>query len=383
LPRFADGSRRRSAAAISRAHPTDGAAFYALGLARFAQGDAAAAVVALARAVDLSPTDADVHYRLGLVLLERPDLPGARGALDAAIELAPGVARYRIALATCLDRMGERRRAIEALREVPRLSPTAEEAAVAIQAARTLSDPFRDLPTEARHDLEAGLGHLANEAPGLALEVLERAVERFPDLAMAHALLGLAAERLDEPGRAVTELRRACELAPLLAQPHAWLGELFESMDRPELAAEQYAAAIQAAPLDVNTLFQLGRLSLDSLGRPAAAIAPLRDAAALSPRDPALQILLARAELRAGARPTGFARLQRLLDGHPDDAEVLLRVAAALSEQRSSSAMADRRELTRRVEALCEKVLDLRPRDVEAARLLAQVRESSDSSRHD
>ncbi|MFL5424359.1 MAG: hypothetical protein ACJ783_04950, partial [Myxococcales bacterium] len=211
---------------------------------------------------------------------------------------------------------------------------------------------------------------------------LEALVGRYPDLAIGHALLALAAERLEERARAVSELKHAAELAPDLPQPHAWLGELFEVTDRPELAAQEYAAAVELGPLEGDTLRRLGFLRFERLGQPSAALEPLRDAAALDPADPSLQILVARAEFAAGEAPGGLARLDRLVAGRPEEADVLVGVAAALFDRSASSDPVERPQLTRRVVSLCEKALELRPQSANAARLLAQARAAGRNSGH-
>jgi len=372
----------KEAAAAADAHPTDGSAFYALGLARFAEGDAAAAQAALTRAAKLMPGEADVAYRLGLVLLERRSVAEARQRLGRAAELAPSVVRYRVALAVCMGRMGDRDGALQALREIPALQPGVDEAALAVRAGRDLADPFRDVPGEARKNLENALGYLAGDAPGLALELLETTTDGFPDLAIAHALLAVAAQRLDQPARAVVELKHAAALAPHLPQPHLWLADLYESTDRYELAAEEYEAALRAAPLEPATLQRLGSLRFERLGNAAAALDPLRTAAALAPGDAGLQILVARAELATGAAPGGWARLERVVSAHPEDPDVLVGVASALADRATSAGQAERVRLTHRVVALCEKALELRPQSSGAARLLAQA-QASPGGRHD
>jgi tetratricopeptide (TPR) repeat protein len=281
----------------TRAHPGEASAWYGLGLVRFAQKREAEAAAALLRAAELEPGDADIQYRSGVALLDGGRLAAARVPLARAVELAPRVARYRIPLAGCLDRLGARGGALDALRSVPDLSPSAAEAALAVAVARTLTDPFRDVPAAARPYLEAGMGYLAIDAPGLALQPLESLAETFPDLAAAHALLGLAAQRLDQSARAASELARAAQLAPALPQPHSWLGEMYESKERWDLAATEYAAALERNPLDPATLRRLGLLLLERLGQPAAAIEPFRRAAALAPLDSDLQLLLARAQV--------------------------------------------------------------------------------------
>ncbi len=347
--------------------------FYALGLAEFAAGNEGAAVLALRKAAELRPGEPDIQYRLGVALLDGEKFGEAKGPLAKAAELAPRVARYRPALAMCLSRLGDRKAALLALHDFARLEPTPEEAALAVKVARSLTDLFRDLPPPARSDLEQALGYLLRDAPGIAAPQLETLVARLPDLAPAHALLGLAAARLDEAGRAVTELRRAAELAPDLPQPHAWLAELYAAKEKPELAAAEYAAALERNPLDPETLRHLGTLRLER-GLPNP-LEPLEQAALLQPDDDALLLLVARAEIAGGEQARAMGRLERLADRHPEDAEVLLRLAMLLFDERARAASPARGDLTQRVETLLKKVLALQPENAAANRLLTALRE--------
>jgi tetratricopeptide (TPR) repeat protein len=367
LQKVADEALARTQA---RGGDADGLAWYALGLCRFAATDRAGALAALTRAAQLLPTEAEPQFRLGLALLDGDRFAEARGPLARAVELAPLAARYRVAYATCLDRLGDRKGAVAALREVPLLQPTNEEAELAVQASRAITDPFRGVPPQARGDLERALGYLLKDAPGMAVPPLEQLVARLPTLAAAHALLGLAAVRLDDPGRAASELLRAAELSPEAPQPHVYLAELYAAKDRHEEAAGEYAAALERNPLDVVTLRKLGELRLSRLGRPGEAIEPLSRAAALVPSGDGVQLLLAAAELGAGKAPEGRARLQRLADERPEDAEVLLRLALALYDERARASPERRTELGDRVQALVDKVLSLQPGNPAASRLL-------------
>ena len=361
----------REAQDATARRPGDAVAFYALGLARFAAGDEGAAVLALRKAAELKPDEPDMQYRLGVALLDGEKFSDARGPLQRAVQLAPAVARYRAPLATCLGRLGDRKAAIDALRGFASLSPTADEAAVAVKAARALTDPFRDLPQPARVELEQALGYLVRDAPGLAVPPLESLLAKMPDLAPAHALLGLAQARLDEGGRAATELKRAAELAPDLPQAHAYLAELYAAKDRPELAAQEYAAALERDPLDPDTLRRLGLLRLEHGGD---AREPLSEAAALSPGDDGLQLLLARAEIAAGAPGPARARLDRLAERRPDDAEVLFRLALLLYDERTRAEGAARGDLGQRIERLLDKVLTLQPENAAASKLLSALK---------
>lgn len=354
------------------ASPSSAIGFYTLGLAAFAAGDEREAVVALRQAAAMKPEVADIQYRFGVALLDGEKFADAREPLSRAVQLAPKTARYRAPLAVCLGRLGDRKGAVDALRDFAGLSPSPDEAALAVKTARGLTDLFRDLPPSARAELEQALGYLVRDAPGLAAPQLETLLGKMPDLAAAHALLGLASARLDEAGRAVTELKRAAELQPDLPQPHAWLAELYAAKERPDLAQAEYALALERNPLDVESLRHLGELRL--LRSAADALEPLRQAALLAPDDDGLQLLVARAEIAAGQPAPAQARLEKLSDRRPEDAEVLLRLAMLLFDQRAKAPAGARGDLTHRVETLLQRVLALQPENATANRLLDALR---------
>jgi tetratricopeptide (TPR) repeat protein len=362
------------AEARTQAAPADGIGFYQLGLARFAKGDEPGALAALTRATELLPQQADAWYRLGVLLFDGERFDAAKAPLLKAVELGPQAARYRIPLATCLGRLGDAKGALAQLAQVPQLSPSAEEAQLAVQAARALTDPFRGLSPEAKAAVEQALGFLVKDAPGLAVPVLEAILEKQPQLGPAHALLGLAAQRMDEAGKAATELKRAAELLPEAPQPHAWLGELYASKEKPELAAQEYRLALARNPLDVATLRKLALVHLGQSAGAQEALAPLRAAAALEPSDAALAVLLARTELQLpGEAARGRQRLERLAEERPSDPEVLLRLAQALGDQRASASEPERSALGQRAASLAKRVLELQPGNAAAARLAAQA----------
>jgi tetratricopeptide (TPR) repeat protein len=357
--------------AATQARPEEGLGWYSLGLARFAAGATAPAIEALEAAARLLPAEADPQFRLGVALLDGGRAAEAKAPLARAVALAPRAPRYRVPYATCLDRLGDRKGALSALRDVPDLAPAPDEAALAVRAARAITDPFRGVPPEAREDLAQAFGYLDKDAPALAILPLERLTQRLPGLAAAHALLGLAAVRLDDAPKAIAELSRAAELSPEAPQPHVYLAELYAAKDRGEQAAAEYALALERDPLDVATLRKLGTLRLDRLARPQDAVEPLARAAALLPGDDDVLVLLARAQVSGGKPEDGRALLAGLAVRHPDQPDVLLRLAAALSDERALSPPARRRALAGRIETLLSRVLALQPANAEAARLLA------------
>ena len=355
-----------------KAPKASAAKWYALGLSEFAAGNEAPALEALQKAAGQEPKEAEFHYRLGLALLHGERFPEARAELSRAVELQPGTPRFRPPLASCLSRLNERKAALDTLRDFARLNPKPEEALLAVRAARELTDLYRDVQPADRADLERALGYLVQNAPGLALPKLEELTAQKPQLAAAHALLGLACARLDEGGRAAGELRLAAELAPDLPQPHAWLAQLYRSKDKPDLAIPELQAALDRNPVDLDSLRALGEMQLSRNDK--AALAPLQDLAALTPSDDAAQLLLARAELIAQKTAAAQERLERLAQRRPEDAEVLLRLALLLYDLRKNAPEAQRPAMTERVETLVKKVLALQPENAMANRLLTALR---------
>ena len=360
--------------ARTQSEPDDGVAWYALGVARFAAGDEAASVAALKMATGKLPKEADAWFRLGVALFNGEKFQDARGPLEQAVALNPKSARYRVPLATDLDRLGFHQEAIAQLAPVAELAPTADEAKLAMAASRAITDPFRGLPQDARAQLELALGYLLRDAPGLAVAPLDELIARLPELGPAHALLGLAAARLDEAGKALTELKRAAELSPDAPQPHLYLAELFEAHGRPEEAIHEYGEALARDPLDAATLRKLGMVEIDRPGGAPPAIAAFRKAAALLPDDDATQLLLARAELLIPEfAPQGRAALEHLAEKKPDDPEVLMRFAMLLFDERQAQSGEARKATTERAVKAVQRVISLQPDNAAATKLLTAL----------
>src|SRR5207237_884913 len=81
-----------------------------------------------------------------------------------------------------------------------------------------------------------------------------------------------------------------------------------------------------------DSLRRLGALRLEKGLQ--GAMETLADAAALSPDDDSLQVLLARAELAKGQNASARPRLERLAARRPEDPEILLRLAMLLFDAR-------------------------------------------------
>lgn len=242
--------------------PTDAHAHEALGLTLFALGGehGPAARKALERAVELEPGSADFQYRLGVLLVESDAFADARHVLRRAVELDGSNARYRLPYALALARTGDRAEAVKQLAAVLELQPDRGEVALAERTAAQVLDPFRGFPQAAREQFESALTWLESDSPAQAQQLLDALAERFGDLAIVHAVSGLAAGKQDDAGRAIASFRRAIELAPDLAEPRQYLGELYLARGRPDSAREHLEAAIERNPFGAEAYKRLAQV---------------------------------------------------------------------------------------------------------------------------
>lgn len=79
----------------------------------------------------------------------------------------------------------------------------------------TGKQPAPASPKEAaEYNMQLGIGYLRQDKPQLARSKLETAIKLDPDLATAHAALGVVFERLEDPAGAERHYRRAVDLQP-------------------------------------------------------------------------------------------------------------------------------------------------------------------------
>ena len=118
-----------------------------------------------------------------------------------------------------------------------------------------------------------------------AEEFIDSALALAPDLAEAHATLGLLHSWRNNPERAAVELRRAIELNPNYAPAYQWYsGELW-TLGRLDEALQAAEKARSLDPLSVIININLGDM-LDAHGRVDEALAAYRRALAIDPALP-------------------------------------------------------------------------------------------------
>ena len=351
---------------------------YMLGLAYFSRASDAGAptVAAFERARELKPDEPEFHYRLGVALLESEQYEAAVGPLRRAAELAPERAGIRLPLAKALHRTGDSAGAVKALGVLVARQPSPPEVAVARALMDQIADPFARFPKAAESKLEEGLRYLQEvDAPNPAILAFEEILQDYPDLAVVHALLGLAWQRLDDAGRAVEEFKRAIELAPSDGKNQFYLGELYLSRQRPEAARPYLEKAVELNPLLDLAWLRLGDLALERKDLPAAGEA-FRIVTSLQPDAEVPRGKLALVLQLEGDWAGAERELTRVMDRDPENVEFALRLGLLLGEQaRQSSRPEVRREASRKAERWLLQVLEAQPENAVASRALQQLKQ--------
>jgi Flp pilus assembly protein TadD len=350
---------------------------YMLGLAYFSRASDAGtlAVTAFERALALRPDEPEFHYRLGLARLESEQYAAAVGPLRRAAELAPDRAGIRLPLAKALHRTGDTAGAVAALSVLVRKEPSPKEVATARALMNQLADPFARFPQAAESKLEEGMRYLQEmDAPQPALVAFEEILRDYPDLAVVHALMGLAWQRLDDAGRAVEEFKRAIELAPTDGKNHFYLGELYLSRQRPEAARQYLEKAVELNPLLDLAWFRLGDIHLERKDLKAAHEA-FRVLTHLQPDQAPPRGKLALVLQLEGDWAGAERELMHVVEREPDNLEFTLRLGILFTEQaRQSTRPEERREAKAKAEQWLGRVLEAQPENAVASRALQQLK---------
>jgi tetratricopeptide (TPR) repeat protein len=357
------------------AHPADAYAHEGLGLALFTAGGEGLeqARAELNRATELAPDVADFQYRLGLFYVEGDRFPEAIGALTAAVKLDGRNARYRLPYALALARTGDRAGAVVQLRAVLNLTPNADEVALAEKTARNLIDPFRAFPRAAREQWEIALNYLDHDSTNQAKQVLESLLQKYPDIAIVHALLGLTAAKGDDASLAIVELRKAIELDPALAEPRLYLGDIYSSHGSGENAQSHYEAALERNPFLADAYKRLAEIHAKA-NDPEGTAAMYRIYLLLRPRD--VDALLANAKLLSDRHsPDAAAAWDNAVATYPTRVDVLIPRGRYYFEAAARTTKpAERAQFKTEAAKSLEKALDMDPENASATSLLAELR---------
>lgn len=350
---------------------------YMEGLVRFSRvRDASGpAIAAFRRAIAQSPQEPEFHYRLGLAHLESERYAEAVASLRHATRLAPSRSAWRLPFAHALAKSGDDVGAVAIFREILRSSPSSKEVATAVALLEEISSPFALLPQAVRPQIDKALEWLEQrDVPQEAIVVLEEVLRDYPDLAVAHALLGLASERLDDSGRAVDELRRAIELAPGDGRSHFYLAEIYLAHQRAPQAEAHFEKAVERNPALADAWFRLGDLAVQQQNW-AKAKESFEMVCRLTPESVAARGKLALVHQMEGNWSAAAQALSAVLDRDPDNIEFAMRLGL-LHTQRAlaAKAPAERRQAAAEARPWLRKVLEAQSENAVASRALEQLK---------
>ena len=222
------------------------------------------AIASFRRALELDPKDPTAHCNLGTSLGELGKYEEAISSIETAIDLAPEYALAWNNLGALSRHRGNLEEAMEYFRKAAsfdpgNITPASKNIAntlwqlgkheESITAYRQLDDA----------DAYNSLCWLLEEEqrPGEAIEVLERAIELKPDLAMTHYNLGTIHLRAGRPNDAVTPLRTATRLQPEMHLFQHQLGCALLCLGQYDEAFESFRQAFSQQPNSMQYQYAL------------------------------------------------------------------------------------------------------------------------------
>ena len=285
-----------------------------------ANGDAAAALHAINRAVLLAPDDASMHFQRVGFLLKEHKLDEAQAALKRTIDLDPNQFEAYIVQAQMAIGRGEIDEAERLQRSAARLQPDDPqvktiEGMVALRrgdgarAQALLTRASAQRPDDLQVLYALGFAHLQQRSFAFAEQVFRRIIELSGEMRSLRGLLADILLQQQRPDEALEVLQ------PLLADP-----------DSATPALKRMTAELELA-----------------MGRHERAIALLRDALAEEPRDPRAWALATDIWRRTGDLDDARAQLDAALSKHPEGVSLWqLRLAFEPEAGDSAKAVVDR-----------------------------------------
>ena len=329
------------------------------------------ALAAFWQAIAAEPKQPEFRYRLGIALLELERDAEALDALQQATALAPEKTTWQLPLSKALFRLGKNDAATAALHKS--LEGTLSPAE--LRTAKSLMNALveESVPASAQATLDEAI-HWLNVAdvPQQAVALLEGLLMEFPDLATAHALLGMAYQRLDDAGRAIEEFKTALLLAPNNGVHHFYLAELYASKRRTQEAKREYALAIQKNPFLEEAHVKLGDMALQESNWPLAR-QHFQTAVYLGNTQARLKLALTLQEEKNWE--AAEAEFLTLLKQMPDNLELKLRAGIFYTEYfLASSSTAEKTQLRNKALAQLDKVLEVQPDNALASRVKGMLK---------
>jgi protein O-GlcNAc transferase len=242
----------------------------ALGEALLGEGKAAEAEAEFRKALELDPKAAEAHAGLAEIQCRKGDYAGAEASASTALQLNPNLpraysvrGRINLARGQSIPAQADLTTALAgdptdvegqlALAQIHRKQGNISAAANAYRTVVAI-DPTRGAAQLELGEILVSQGDLAG-----ARAPLEKAIERLPDSARAHYLLGVVYEKTKDPERALLEYGRAADLDAKLADAHHARGRLLRDHKKDSPGAlTSFEKAAQLSPDNPDVLTDLG-----------------------------------------------------------------------------------------------------------------------------
>ncbi len=337
---------KRLYAEILSEEPEHASALHLLGVLKFQQGDARAAIELIGKAISARPDVAKFHSDLAVALRAQGRLEEAVAAYRKALELRPHFAEVHSNLGNALRQQGRLEEAAAAHRKALELRPDFAEAysnlgnALQQQGRLEAAVAAHRKALELKPDFAEAHRHLGNalwqqgrlEA---AVENYKRALKIKPDFAEAHVNLGNALQEQGEGDEAVVQYRRALAIKSDLDAARNNLELALKYQRRPEDAVARCREALAENPDNAEAHLKMG-IALWEQGKVGDAVAALRESLRITPDHAAAHYHLGLARQTQGERSEAVECIRRALELDPGDVYVLAAEASILAEDAAS-----------------------------------------------
>jgi eukaryotic-like serine/threonine-protein kinase len=309
----------RLLADAERTHPDLPELHRTRGEALARRDDAAGALAAYRKEVDLNPRRAAGRAYLGIFLLAQGQKEEAVKALRQAVELAPGNVSYRLSLAEALSKAG-------------RPAESVVEASLALRRAEQWP------ATEARAELLAWAHHRLGVALSAVGELeqaedhLRQAIRLRDGHPAYHEDLGIVLWKRGKTEEAIGAYAEAARLGPDWARVRNRLGNAYYNLGRYDEAADAYREALDRRGDSAVFAFNLAGAEMGR-GRFGPAEEAARQAVALKGDYAGARLRLGVLLLRRGQAAEAETHLRRAVALAPKDAEVHSWLGEALRRQ--------------------------------------------------
>lgn len=229
-----------------------------LGIAAFRAQNYAECVRTLSGVVTSNPSDNVSRAMLGSAYFGMDDYRAAVRTIAPLADRATHDATLGYAWAASLARLGEFKEATDVLAEYEKQSLSSDAMLLVGQLWIEVGDYDR------------------------AVQTFHRALDRDPNLAIAHYFAGLAQLRWEHGAEAVEEFNAALKLAPDDPDVRVGLGYILMQQGKQDEAIKVFRSVVDAHPENGNAQYQLGKLLLDG-EKPVEAVAYLEAAARTMP----------------------------------------------------------------------------------------------------